>query len=71
MFTISLILSAVISAFLVLLVFIQNPKGGGLNSSFLLGNQIFGPKRTNLVLERLTWSFALVIAIFSIYANSF
>ena len=71
MFTISIIVSGVISIFLVLLVFIQNSKGGGLATSFSNGSIFLGPKRTKAVLEKLTWSSALAIVLFSIYASSF
>lgn len=44
---------------LALIVLIQNPKGGGLDSSFQSANQIGGVKRTADFLEKSTWSLAI------------
>ncbi len=55
-----LILAAII---LGLIILIQNPKGGGLSSSFGgIGNQLMGVKQTTDVLEKGTWVFAGIVA---------
>ena len=60
-FGILIILASII---LGLIILIQNPKGGGLSSSFGgLGNQLMGVKQTTDVLEKGTWVFAGVIAV--------
>ena len=52
------------SIILGLIILIQNPKGGGLSSSFGgLGNQLMGVKQTTDVLEKGTWVFAGIVAI--------
>jgi preprotein translocase subunit SecG len=52
------------SIILGLIILIQNPKGGGLSSSFGgIGNQLMGVKQTTDVLEKGTWIFAAVIAV--------
>lgn len=37
---------------LILIVLVQNPKGGGLSSTFAGSNQILGVKKTNDFLEQ-------------------
>lgn len=45
---------------LILVVLIQNPKGGGIDSSFggQGATQVFGAARTTDFVEKLTWGFA-------------
>ncbi|MDQ6757880.1 MAG: preprotein translocase subunit SecG [Bacteroidota bacterium] len=51
------------SIILGLIILIQNPKGGGLSSSFGgIGNQLMGVKQTTDVLEKGTWIFAGIVA---------
>ena len=60
-FGLLLILASII---LGLIILIQNPKGGGLSSSFGgLGNQLMGVKQTTDVLEKGTWVFATIVAV--------
>ena len=52
------------SIILGLIILIQNPKGGGLSSSFGgIGNQLMGVKQTTDVLEKGTWLFAGIVAV--------
>ena len=65
----SILLSIIIviaSILLVALVFIQNPKGGGLSSDFGAATQIGGVQKTNDFVDKATWSLAGVIAVLSI-----
>lgn len=58
-FGIIIILASIILGVIIL---IQNPKGGGLNSSLGgFGNQLMGVKQTTDVLEKGTWIFAGII----------
>jgi preprotein translocase subunit SecG len=51
---------------LMLVVLIQNPKGGGLSSTFGgLSNQILGVKRTTDFLEKATWTLIIAVALLS------
>jgi len=69
LFGILVILASVI---LGLIVLIQNPKGGGLSSSFGgFGNQIMGVKQTTDVLEKGTWLFAAIVGILCIVSPAF
>ncbi len=51
---------------LVLIVLIQNPKGGGLASSFSSANQIGGVRRTTDFLDKATWTLAIGIVVLSL-----
>lgn len=58
-FGIIIILASIILGVIIL---IQNPKGGGLNSALGgIGNQLMGVKQTTDVLEKGTWIFAGII----------
>ena len=66
------ILVIIASVVLGLIVLVQNPKGGGLSSSFGgFGNQIMGVKQTTDVLEKGTWLFAAIVAILCIVSPAF
>ncbi len=55
------VLIIIVCVFLALIVLIQNPKGGGLDSNFSGANQIGGVKRTADFLEKGTWTLAIVL----------
>ncbi len=60
------------SIILGLIILIQNPKGGGLSSSFGgIGNQLMGVKQTTDVLEKGTWLFAGIIAVLCLTSTIF
>ena len=66
------ILVIIASVVLGLIVLIQNPKGGGLSSSFGgFGNQIMGVKQTTDVLEKGTWLFAAIVGILCVLSPLF
>ena len=54
-----LFFAIIASVLLGLVVLIQNPKGGGLNSQMGgIGNQIFGASKSTDVVEKATWYIA-------------
>ncbi len=60
------------SVILALIILIQNPKGGGLSSSFGgIGNQLMGVKQTTDVLEKGTWLFAGIVAVLCLTSAMF
>ena len=61
--TLMTILIALISVLLILAVLIQNPKGGGIDSTFggSGANQMFGASRSTDLIEKLTWGLAAVL----------
>lgn len=69
LFIIIIILASIILGVIVL---IQNPKGGGLNSSLGgFSNQLMGVKQTNDILEKGTWLFAIIIGVLCITSTLF
>lgn len=54
------------SILLILVILIQNPKGGGISSSFGSATQLGGVKKTTDTIEKLTWGLAIAIALLSI-----
>ncbi len=46
---------------LVLIVLVQNAKGGGLASNFSSSNQVMGVRKTTDFLEKTTWTLAIVL----------
>lgn len=66
MFTTLIILAIIVSVLLILVVLIQNPKGGGIASNFSAANQIAGVKKTNEFVEKATWTLALSLILLSL-----
>lgn len=54
---------------LVLVVLIQNPKGGGLSSEFSSSNQFMGVRKTADFLEKTTWTLAIILLSLSLLSN--
>src|SRR5574343_22967 len=54
------------SVLLILVVYVQNPKGGGLSSDFGAAQQIGGVQKTNDFIDKATWSLAGVIMVLSV-----
>lgn len=56
------------SIFLILIVLVQNSKGGGLASNFASSNQVMGVRKTTDFLEKATWTLAGFILVLSFVA---
>lgn len=54
---------------LILIVLVQNSKGGGLASNFAAGNQFGGVVQTNKFLEKATWSLAIALLVLSLLSS--
>lgn len=65
-YTLVIILTIIASILLIGVVLIQKSKGGGLGSTFASSNSILGVKRTNDVVEKVTWWLAGIICVLSI-----
>ena len=61
MYAIFSILILIVSVFLVLIVLVQNSKGGGLASGFASSNQVLGVRKTTDFLEKMTWGLACAL----------
>ena len=66
MYVLLSILILICSVFLVLIVLVQNSKGGGLASGFSSSNQVLGVRKTTDFLEKATWSLAGCLIVFCI-----
>ncbi len=51
---------------LVLIVLVQNSKGGGLASNFSSSNQVMGVRKTTDFLEKSTWTLAIVLLLLTL-----
>ena len=62
------IISAVICLLLIGIILIQNPKGGGVDSTFGGGgaNSIFGAARSIDLVEKITWGLAIALFVICI-----
>ena len=68
MYTFVSILVILVSIFLILIVLVQNSKGGGLASNFSSQNQVMGVRKTTDFLEKATWTLATVLLVLSFVA---
>ncbi|SMC51442.1 preprotein translocase subunit SecG [Moheibacter sediminis] len=70
-FTFLMVLIIVVCVLIILVILSQNPKGGGLSSTFggSGGGQMFGVQRTNEFLDKATWTLATIIVVLIITAN--
>ena len=69
MFTATLVLIVILAIFLILIVFIQNSKGGLNQSMGTSSNQLIGVKKTTDVLEKITWGLAVSIMVLCLITN--
>lgn len=69
MFLIVSILIFIVALLLVLVILVQNPKGG-LASNFSSSNQVMGVRKTTDFLEKATWTLAIALIVLSIISSS-
>lgn len=63
------VLVLIVCVLMVLIVLVQNSKGGGLSASFQSSNQFMGVRKTTDFLEKSTWTLAVVLMAFSIIGS--
>ena len=66
-----IVLSIIIAVLLVLVVLVQNPKGGGIDSSFGAVNQLGSVRKTTDFIEKATWTLGVGLAVIALVAASF
>lgn len=71
MFTFITVLIFIVCFLIILLVLVQNSKGGGLASSFSSSNQVMGVRKTTDFLEKGTWILATTLVVLCIAATAF
>jgi preprotein translocase subunit SecG len=72
MLSLLVIIIAIISLFLILIIMVQNPKGGGLNSAFggtAEAQKIMGASRSTDILERTTWILGASLLLLTLLAG--
>lgn len=57
------VLLIIVCLLLAITVMVQNPKGGGLSSTFGGGNQVLGVQKTTNFLEKTTWAMAIALLV--------
>ncbi|MDR1402805.1 MAG: preprotein translocase subunit SecG [Tannerellaceae bacterium] len=65
------VLILIASILLILIVLVQNSKGGGLASGFSSSNQIMGVRKTTDFLEKTTWGLTGTVIALSIIITAF
>ena len=69
-FSIFAVLIIVLCVFLVVIIMVQNPKGGGLSSTFGGSQQMIGSvQKTNEFLDRATWTLSIAVAVLAILSS--
>ena len=63
------VLIIIVSVLMVLIVLVQNSKGGGLASNFAGSNQVMGVRKTADFLEKATWTLAVSLLVLSLVAS--
>ena len=59
----------IVCALLILIVLVQNSKGGGLASNFQSSNQFMGVRKTTDFLEKSTWTLAVALMALSVIGS--
>jgi len=62
------VLILIASILLMLVVLVQNSKGGGLASNFAGNNQYLGVRKTADFLEKSTWTLAIALLVLSLFS---
>jgi preprotein translocase subunit SecG len=62
-FSIFLVLITIVCFLLVVVIMVQNPKGGGLSSSLGGSTQIGGVQKTTDFLDKSTWTLATILIV--------
>ena len=63
------VLILITSILLVLIVLVQNSKGGGLASNFSSSNQVMGVRKTTDFLEKTTWTLAIILVVLALVST--
>lgn len=71
MYTLITVLLFITCILLILIVLVQNSKGGGLASNFQSSNQVMGVRKTNDFLEKATWFLAGALLLLSVFGVAF
>ncbi|UCG28987.1 MAG: preprotein translocase subunit SecG [Bacteroidales bacterium] len=70
MYTLFSILVLMACILLILIVLVQNSKGGGLAANFSSSTQVMGVRKTADFLEKATWTLAISLLVLSLLASA-
>ena len=62
------VLIVLVSIMLILIVLVQNSKGGGLSANFSSSNQVMGVRKTTDFLEKATWTLSGALLVLAFVA---
>ena len=68
MYSLFSVLILIVCFLLILIVLVQNSKGGGLASNFSGAGQVMGVRKTADFLEKSTWTLAVALVLFCVVA---
>ena len=71
MYALITVLIFIVCILLVLIVLVQNSKGGGLASNFQSSGQVMGVRKTADFLEKATWGLAIALLVLSVMGSAF
>jgi preprotein translocase subunit SecG len=71
LYTLVTVLLFIVCVLLILIVLVQNSKGGGLASNFQSSGQVMGVRKTTDFLEKATWTMAIALLVLSIMGSAF
>ena len=71
MYTLITVLIFIVCILLVLIVLVQNSKGGGLASNFQSSGQVMGVRKTADFLEKATWGLAGALLFLAVIGSAF
>ena len=71
MYALITVLIFIVCILLVLIVLVQNSKGGGLASNFQSSGQVMGVRKTTDFLEKATWGLAIALLVLSVMGSAF
>lgn len=69
MFIVISVLIFIVAVLLILVILVQNPKGG-LASNFSSSNQVMGVRKTTDFLEKATWTLGIALLVLSVVSSS-
>ena len=68
-YSVFLVLITIVCLLLILAIMVQNPKGGGLSSSFGGGSQVGGVQKTNDFLDKSTWTLGGILIALILFSS--
>jgi preprotein translocase subunit SecG len=68
-FSIFLVLITIVCFLLIIVIMVQNPKGGGLSSTLGGSTQMGGVQKTTDFLDKSTWTLATILVVLIIFSS--